>query len=73
MIGHIRHGIPPSIAPTEVMMDYALIAVILGAVLPLYPALFSIYQKMGKYDEVCREFCTLRAEHCRIMEMRHGP
>jgi len=54
-------------------MDYALIAVILGAVLPLYPALFSIYQKMGKYDEVCREFCTLRAEHYRIMEMHHGP
>ena len=54
-------------------MDYALIAVILGAVLPLYPALFSIYQKMGKYDEVYREFCTLRTEHSRIMEMRHGP
>ena len=53
-------------------MDYALIAVILGAVLPVYPALFSIHQKIGKYDEVCREFSTLRHEHNRIMEMRHG-
>ncbi len=54
-------------------MDYALIAVILGAVLPVYPALFSIHQKIGKYDEVCREFAALRNEHTRIKEMRHGP
>lgn len=53
-------------------MDYAELVVVLGAVLPVYPALFSIHQKIGKYDEVCREFATLRQEHDRIMEIHNG-
>ncbi len=47
--------------------------IILGAVLPLYPALFSIHQKIGKYDVICSEFATLREEHARMKEKYHGP
>jgi hypothetical protein len=53
-------------------MDVELLAVVLGAVLPLYPALFVIYQKIGKYDVMCEELDELRNEHERIKEKYHG-
>ena len=53
-------------------MDYELLAVVLGAVLPIYPALFGIYQKIGRYDEVVEEFKKLRAEHESLREAMHG-
>jgi len=53
-------------------MDVELLAVVLGAVLPLYPALFVIYQKIGKYDVMYEEFGELRNEQERIKEKYHG-
>ncbi len=54
-------------------MDSELIVIVLGAVLPIYPALFVIYQKIGKYDAMREELGTLREEHDRIMQGdRHG-
>ncbi|MBP1927720.1 hypothetical protein J2741_000267 [Methanolinea mesophila] len=47
-------------------MEYELIAVLLCAVLPVYPALFVIYQKIGKYDVMCEELEKLRGEHDRV-------
>ena len=55
------------------MDNTEVLVIILGAVLPLYPALFSIYQKIGKYDMVCAEFAVLRDEHNRMKEKNHGP
>ena len=49
-------------------MDIELLAIFLGALLPLYPALFVIYQMIGKYDVVCEEFGMLRDEHERTKE-----
>lgn len=54
-------------------MDAELIVIMLGAVLPIYPALFVIYQKIGKYDVMCEEVGKLREEHDRIIQGdRHG-
>jgi Na+-transporting NADH:ubiquinone oxidoreductase subunit NqrB len=55
-------------------MEYDIIAVMLSVVLPLYPALFVIYQKIGKYDMMCEELEKLRDEHDRIVkgEGMHG-
>jgi hypothetical protein len=53
-------------------MDSEQIAVILGAVIPLYPVLFSIHQKIGKYDLVCLEFAALQDEHAKFREKFHG-
>jgi hypothetical protein len=47
-------------------MEYEIIAVLLCAVLPVYPALFVIYQKIGKYDVMCEELGKLREEHDRV-------
>ena len=44
----------------------------MGAVLPLYPMLFAIYQKIGRYDEIVEEFKKLRAEHEAYKEKYHG-
>lgn len=44
-------------------METELLSIILGTVLPLYPLLFSIHQKIGRFDEVVEEFKELRAEH----------
>ena len=44
-------------------MEIEILGLILGAVLPIYPLLLVIYQKIGKYDEVVEEFKKLRDEH----------
>ena len=44
----------------------------MGAVLPLYPMLFAIYQKIGRYDEIVEEFKKLRDEHEAYKEKYHG-
>ena len=53
-------------------MDVEFLAIFLGAVLPLYPALFAVYQRIGRYDVVCEEFHCLREEHERLKEKYHG-
>ncbi|MBP1928944.1 hypothetical protein J2741_001491 [Methanolinea mesophila] len=55
-------------------MEYELIAVVLTVVLPVYPALFIIYQKIGKYDVMCEEIGKLREEHDRVLSGKdaHG-
>ena len=53
-------------------MDIEILAIVLGAVLPLYPALFAVYQRIGRYDVVCEEFRCLRDEHERLKEKYHG-
>ena len=53
-------------------METETLGLVLGAVLPLYPVLFAIYQKIGRYDEVVEEFKRLRDEHRKIMEAYHG-
>ena len=53
-------------------MDIDTLGIVLGAVLPLYPLLFVIYQKIGKYDEIVKEFKKLRAEHEHHKEEYHG-
>ena len=56
-------------------MNTELTVVVLGAVLPIYPALFVIYQKIGKYDVMCEDLKALREEHDRITQggNLHGP
>ncbi len=49
-------------------MDIEFLAIMLGAVLPIYPALFGIYQRIGKYDVACEEFATHLAEHGRLIK-----
>ena len=53
-------------------MDNEFFGIVLGAVLPLYPLLFAIYQKIGRYDEIVEEFKKLRNEHQQYREMHHG-
>jgi hypothetical protein len=45
-------------------MDIETLGILLGAVLPIYPVLFTIHQKIGQYDEIVEEFKKLREEHC---------
>ena len=52
-------------------MDTEIAGILLGAVLPLYPLLFAIYQKTGRYDEIVEEFKKLRDEHERMKEAYH--
>jgi hypothetical protein len=54
-------------------MDIETTALVLGVVLPLYPSLFLIYEKIGKYEVICAEFEALRAEHEKIKGEHHGP
>jgi len=49
-------------------MEPETITIILGAVLPLYPVLFGIHQRIGRFDEVTEEFRRLRDEHDRMKE-----
>ena len=53
-------------------MEPETLGIVLEAVLPLYPMLFAIYQKIGKYDEIVEEFKKLRAEHESHKENYHG-
>ena len=53
-------------------MDLDTLGVFLGVVLPLYPMLFAIHQKIGKYDEIVEEFKKLRDEHEQYKEEYHG-
>ena len=53
-------------------MEIETLGIVLGAVLPIYPVLFKIHQKIGKYDEVVEEFKKLREEHEHIKEECHG-
>jgi len=53
-------------------MDVELLVIVLGTILPLYPALFAIYEKIGRYDVMYEEFTALRDEHERKKEKYHG-
>ena len=53
-------------------MDTEILGTLLGAVLPLYPLLFAIYRKTGRYDEIVREFRKLRNEHEHMKGAYHG-
>jgi len=53
-------------------METELSGIVLGVVLPIYPMLFVIYQKIGRYDEIVEEFRKLRSEHERHKENYHG-
>jgi heme/copper-type cytochrome/quinol oxidase subunit 4 len=53
-------------------METEIIGITLAAVLPVYPLLIAIYQKMGRYDEIVEEFKRLRDEHDQVMEGYHG-
>ena len=44
-------------------MESEILGILLGAVLPIYPVLFTIHQKIGRYDEIVEEFKKLRDEH----------
>jgi hypothetical protein len=53
-------------------MEIEITGLILGAVLPIYPLLLVIYQKIGGYDEIVAEFRKLRAEHEKVKEAYHA-
>jgi len=53
-------------------METEIAGLILGAVLPIYPLLFVIYQKIGRYDEIVEEFKKLQNEHEHVKEAHHG-
>jgi len=53
-------------------METEILGIILTTVLPIYPLLFAIHQKIGRYDEVVEEFKKLRNEHERTKEAYHG-
>ncbi|MDD1693799.1 MAG: hypothetical protein LUQ71_03660 [Methanoregula sp.] len=52
-------------------METEILGLILGVVLPLYPVLFVINQRIGRYDEIVEEFKRLRDEHERMKEVHH--
>ncbi|MFA4849950.1 MAG: hypothetical protein WC626_09515 [Methanoregula sp.] len=53
-------------------METETLGILLGVVLPIYPVLFMIHQRIGKYDEIVEEFKKLRNEHERHKENYHG-
>jgi F0F1-type ATP synthase delta subunit len=53
-------------------METEIVTLILGVVLPVYPVLFVIHQRIGRYDEVVDEFKKLRDEHEHMKEAHHG-
>ncbi len=53
-------------------METEIISIMLGTVLPIYPLLFVIHQKIGRYDEVVEEFKKLQDEHEHWREVHHG-
>lgn len=52
-------------------METEILGLLLGVVLPLYPILFMIHQRIGRYDEIVEEFKRLRDEHERMKEAYH--
>ena len=52
-------------------METEILGLILGVVLPLYPILFMIHQRIGRYDEIVEEFKRLLDEHERMKEVYH--
>jgi hypothetical protein len=52
-------------------METEILGITLGTVLPLYPLLFIIHQKIGRYDEIVEEFKKLQDEHARFKEVHH--
>jgi hypothetical protein len=52
-------------------METEILGIVLGTVLPLYPVLFVIYQRIGRYDEIVEEFKRLRDEHEHTKEVYH--
>jgi hypothetical protein len=54
------------------IMETDTLTIILGVVLPLYPVLLIIHQRIGKYDEIVEEFKELRDEHEKKKEAYHG-
>ena len=53
-------------------METEIIGILLGAVLPIYPILYAIHQRIGRYDEVVEEFKRLRQEHEQWRGAYHG-
>ena len=53
-------------------METEVLGLILGVVLPIYQMLFAIHRKIGRYDEIVKEFRKLRAEHDACRETWHG-
>jgi hypothetical protein len=53
-------------------MDVEFLIIVLGVVLPLYPSLFAVYEKIGKYEVICAEFEAHREEHQKSKEAYYG-
>jgi hypothetical protein len=53
-------------------METELYGIVLATVLPIYPMLFVIYEKIGKYDEIVEEFRKIRDEHAAFKEKYHA-
>jgi hypothetical protein len=53
-------------------METEILAIILGAVLPIYPILYVIHQRIGRYDEIVEEFKRPREEHEHMKEGWYG-
>jgi hypothetical protein len=53
-------------------METEMLGIILGAVLPVYPLLLVIYQKIGRYDEIIEEFKKLQNEHEKLSGLLHA-
>jgi len=62
----------PAKPTRHTIMETELIGVLLGAVLPIYPILYAIHQRIGRYDEVVEEFKRLRQEHEQWRGAYHG-
>lgn len=53
-------------------METEILTIMLGAVLPIYPILYAIHQRIGRYDEIVEEFKRLRQEHEQWRDVYHG-
>jgi hypothetical protein len=53
-------------------METEILGIILGVVLPIYPILYVIHQRIGRYDEIVEEFKRLREEHEHMKEVYYG-
>lgn len=53
-------------------LEIETLGIILGAVLPIYPILLIVYQKIGRYDEIVEEFKKLRDEHEKLAGVHYA-